>query len=214
MENTSTCSIEGNADMYGLGIRLGFYMQWYGSILAEWLAPKEVPSLRDTNAFSITATFIALVILRDALYVPEIYILLLLFFGSTFYILLVALFRLALVALRSNSKYWDPTRYSASKPRKKTANLLWSLLLLGELSFLMWFWATRIPTLDTQACERYGFMFVKIRLNARGFFLFHIIISSLLMMAILGLLIWSLDSEEYEPEEVPAEYAIACLVRC
>jgi hypothetical protein len=60
--------------MYGLGIRIGFYMQCYGTILASWLAPPEVPNLRLTNRFFITATSIALAIQRDSLLPSQIYI--------------------------------------------------------------------------------------------------------------------------------------------
>jgi hypothetical protein len=48
--------------MYGLGIRIGFYLQWYSAIVASWIAPSEINSLRFTNSLFIAATFLALVI--------------------------------------------------------------------------------------------------------------------------------------------------------
>jgi len=198
----STCTIDGNADMYGLGIRIGFYLQWYGTILASWLAPPEVPNLRLANMFFITATFIALVIQRDTLLPSEIYIILLLFFGSTLYLLLVNLWR---VATGFNDR-WDPTRFPMAEPPKKTANLLYSLLLMAVLLFMLWFWSVRVPTLDGEDCEQYGFMFSKIRLNNSGFRIFHLVIYSLLLVTILGMLMWDLVSNAKNTEEV--EYVV------
>jgi hypothetical protein len=41
--------------LYGLGIRVGFYLQWYSTILASWIAPSEVPSMRLSNFFFFAA---------------------------------------------------------------------------------------------------------------------------------------------------------------
>ncbi|KAI0400633.1 hypothetical protein F4802DRAFT_475354 [Xylaria palmicola] len=184
------CAFKGNADLYGLGIRIGFYLQWYGTIVAEWLAPKEVPNFRSTNTAFITATFIAVIILRNSLFMPEIYIVLLLFFGSTIFNLFVFTWRL----LTNFDHNWDPTRFKTSKPRGRVASLFWSLLLIAELSFSLWFWAVRIPMLDEEPCERYGFIFYKVQLNSLGFRILHLAIASLLMATIFVLMIWNLVS--------------------
>lgn len=55
MSNPS-CKFKGNADMYGLGIRLAFYLQWLGSIFAAWIARSEVSDLAFSNAVFISAT--------------------------------------------------------------------------------------------------------------------------------------------------------------
>lgn len=80
----SLCDFNGNADMYGLGIRLGYYLQWFGIILASPLAPDEVPNARFALALFISATFQALIIqiVRRNLYIVEIYVVLLLTFGA------------------------------------------------------------------------------------------------------------------------------------
>ncbi|KAL9073481.1 MAG: hypothetical protein Q9161_002902 [Pseudevernia consocians] len=57
----AVCAIDGNTDMYGIGIRIGFYLQWYGAIFASWLAPSEVETLRFTITIYIAATFVALI---------------------------------------------------------------------------------------------------------------------------------------------------------
>jgi len=46
-ETLEPCAIAGNEDMYGLGVRLGFYLQWMASILANALMVRdELQSLR------------------------------------------------------------------------------------------------------------------------------------------------------------------------
>jgi len=186
--------------MYGLGIRIGFYLQWYGTILASWLAPSEVPNLRLTNMLFITATLIALIIQRRTLSPPEIYIILLLFFGTTFYLLPVFLWRMV---TRFN-KRWDPTRFPLAKPPMKVANLLSSLVIITVLSFMLWFWILKVPTLAGEPCERYGFMFTAIQLNSLGFRIFHLVICSVLLLVVPILLIWDLISDA-KNTEIPAE---------
>ncbi|KAI4869538.1 hypothetical protein F4820DRAFT_13300 [Hypoxylon rubiginosum] len=45
----SLCEFEGNSDMYGLGVRIGCYLQWSTSIFAENLYGPAVESCRDAN---------------------------------------------------------------------------------------------------------------------------------------------------------------------
>ncbi|RMZ67767.1 short-chain dehydrogenase reductase SDR [Pyrenophora seminiperda CCB06] len=71
-----TCHISGNSDMYGLGIRIGFYLQWLSAPIVPLIAPKETSSLQTSHAFFVSITFLGLVIetlLKD-LDVVEIYI--------------------------------------------------------------------------------------------------------------------------------------------
>jgi hypothetical protein len=41
-----SCQIEGDADVYGLGIRLGFYLQWAAVMLGTWIAQDQVEMAR------------------------------------------------------------------------------------------------------------------------------------------------------------------------
>ena len=81
----ASCSLDGSSDMYGLGIRLGFCLQLYSSILASWLAPSEIEGLRFTNSLFVALMFLALIIsiANDAssLQLVDIYVTLLLTFG-------------------------------------------------------------------------------------------------------------------------------------
>ena len=50
----------GNSDLYGLGIRIGIYLQWISSLLTNILLPNEVSDSLDTNSIFLFAVFIAI----------------------------------------------------------------------------------------------------------------------------------------------------------
>lgn len=56
----------GNSDLYGLGIRLGFYVQLVASILAEFLMLEDdMSQLLEVNSIFMTAIAIALVVVSS-----------------------------------------------------------------------------------------------------------------------------------------------------
>ncbi|KAK7184393.1 hypothetical protein PSPO01_09427 [Paraphaeosphaeria sporulosa] len=168
----AVCKIEGNSDMYGLGIRLGYYFQWYGAILARWLAPSEVKSLAFSTDVFVAATFLALVILTltdvESLEPVETYIVLLLMFGAYLALVPIYVWRL----LTACDPYWDPTRYPRVNLGAMSANLSFTLLI-GVLVFQYWFWFDRVPDLDHRSCQQYGFVFGEVRLNSKASVVLH-----------------------------------------
>src|SRR4051812_25170410 len=57
----SKCSgFEGNPDLYGLGIRVGVYLQWFSGIIAHSFHADSVPDLLGTNTIFLMALFTAL----------------------------------------------------------------------------------------------------------------------------------------------------------
>jgi hypothetical protein len=168
---------DGNTDMYGLGIRLGFYLQWFSAILARSLVPKrsrdhriedpmkdEITGLRFSNNIFAAATFLALLILIvgdvSSLQVVEVYIVLLLTFGFSFVLIPIYLWRLLTLC----SPRWDPTRWPITRLSKVENNLSF-LLITGVASFQLWFWFSRVPQLHTLTCQEYGFLMAKVRLD-------------------------------------------------
>ena len=178
----AVCSFAGNTDMYGLGIRIGFYLQWYSGELAARLAPSEVTGIRLTISLFIAATFLALLIqvILDVsnLQVVEVYIILLLTFG--YYLFLVPLYAWRL--LTGYNPAFDPFRFAHVRPGK-VYSVLNFLLLVAVASFQLWFWFARVPQLDRQACQEYGFFFAKIRLNKKGFEVLNILFYFLLLLS-------------------------------
>jgi hypothetical protein len=160
------CSFTGNTDMYGLGIRVGFYLQWYSTILASWIAPSEVPSMRLSNSFFVAATFIALIIqvARDNLNTSEIYIILLLTFGGYLYFVPLYIWRL----LTCCEPRYDPSRFSRVE-NKRVFSLLNFMLLISVSAYQLWFWTRKVQEDYVAGCVEYGFFFMKFPLRARGF---------------------------------------------
>lgn len=168
--------------MYGLGIRIGFYLQWYAGDLTSWLAPSEVNGIRLTVSVFIAATFLALLIqvILDVsnLQVVEVYIILLLTFGYFLFFVPLYIWRL----LTGYNPAFDPTRFPHVRPGKIYGPLNF-LLLVAVASFQLWFWFARVPQLDGQACQEYGFFFAKIRLNEKAFEVLNIVFYFLLLFS-------------------------------
>jgi hypothetical protein len=163
----AVCKFQGNSDMYGLGIRLGYYLQWFGAIIAAWIAPTEVKSLRFSIDLFVSASFLALIIITaqdvDSLEPVETYIILLLMFGAYLAIVPIYFWRL----LTRCDPYWDPTRWPLVDPGALSANLSLTLLV-GVLIFQYWFWFARVPDLDGSTCQQYGFLLAQVRLNSKA----------------------------------------------
>ena len=187
----AVCEFDGNTDMYGIGIRIGFYLQWYGTILASWLAPSEVQNLRFTISVFIAATFVALLIqvIRNVakLEVVEVYIILLLTFGYHLFLVPVYIWRLL---IRCNPAL-DPTRY----PRVPTGayySALNFLLLVAVASFQLWFWYARVPDLNQRDCQEHGFFFSRIRMNEKAFMILNVVFYLLLLISCVIMLLITL----------------------
>ena len=138
--------------MNGLGIRIGFYLQWYAGDLASWLAPSEVDGILLTNSIIIAATFLALLI-QDIFDVPnlqvvEVYIILLLTFGYYLFFVPLYIWRL----LTGYHPALDPSRFPRVWPGRVYIVLNF-LMLVAVASFQLWFWLARVPQLDGQACQ-------------------------------------------------------------
>ncbi|KAH7014239.1 uncharacterized protein B0I36DRAFT_389197 [Microdochium trichocladiopsis] len=157
----SSCSVDGNADMYGLGIRLGFYLNWNAGILANLVAVQEIETIRYAFTCFIGATFLALVVQTvqgDNLTALDTYIVLLLCFGYYCSLVPTWLWRLATCF---NPKL-DPTRWPRLKP-SQTFMYAHVALVAAVAAFQLWFWFAEVP--KAAACSYRGFLFVKFRLT-------------------------------------------------
>ncbi|KAF2272035.1 uncharacterized protein EI97DRAFT_237369 [Westerdykella ornata] len=178
----AVCNFTGNGDMYGLGIRLGYYLQWFSAIFAAWMARSEVKGLRFSIDVFVAASFLALIILtvRDvnSLEPVEVYIVLLLMFGAYLALVPIYIWRMC----TGCDPFWDPTRYPIVNPGALAANLSF-ILLIGVLVYQYWFWFARVPSLDKRNCQEYGFLFGQVRLNSKA----SVVVNALLY-AFLGLI--------------------------
>lgn len=159
--NQSYCPLTGNTDMYGFGIRLGFYLQWVAGALAALLMVKpDVAGIRSALFGFSLATFIA-VIYRAAKFqsdtaMLDIYISLLLCFGFFYFILPQSVWRLYLWARKIPGDETKRTVLIASPE----FDVLQMSLLLAVTAMKIWFWATMIArSRQSHDCPRYGFLF-------------------------------------------------------
>lgn len=192
-----TCNFPGNSDMYGLGIRVGYYLQWYGGLIAAWICPLEIPTLRMTYSFFVASTFLALLIqvTEEAnIQVVEIYITLLFTFGSSLLLLPILLWR---IVTRCRSRF-DPSRFARAPSGSRASNFLNSLLLVAVLAFQTWFWISRVPRSGMSTCSQYGFLFTRIPLDSMGFRVLNLTLSLLLLLIVLGFLIADAFAEDLE----------------
>jgi len=58
------CTFEGNADFYGIGVRLGFYFQWFSGLIAFVINPEDSDAQADAQTIFLLANLIALIILQ------------------------------------------------------------------------------------------------------------------------------------------------------
>lgn len=60
------CAVKGQQDIYGMGVRVGLYMQWYSMVLAYLYMADEASGLMITNyVFSIAVAIASLVNRRE-----------------------------------------------------------------------------------------------------------------------------------------------------
>ena len=80
---------DGNSGFYGLGIRLGVYLQWIASWLTNTLSPSEAGRSHDANSIFVLAIVVAIVtsIASGNIKPVEVYVMLLICFGFFFTVL-------------------------------------------------------------------------------------------------------------------------------
>ncbi|KAJ8106008.1 hypothetical protein OPT61_g9828 [Boeremia exigua] len=84
-----SCAIEGNSDFYGLGIRIGIYLQWVTALLANWFSTKAISGNLETNTIFLLAVLVAIIVstVQEGVQSAELIVLLQLAFGFVFSIL-------------------------------------------------------------------------------------------------------------------------------
>jgi hypothetical protein len=175
----AVCHIPVNSGSYGVGIRIAFYLQWFGMIITSWTLESDALSLKFINALTTAATSIGLVSNLERLQPVEIYIVLLLTCGALYFTVPVYLWRLVTCC----RPWWDPERWTRIKTgwlfRISTYSMYGALLSLH-----IWFWCRGVHVrrktdlkLDTDIeCEQFGFLFVQIRLDDPGLVTLNIIV--------------------------------------
>ncbi|ETR96931.1 hypothetical protein M419DRAFT_48790, partial [Trichoderma reesei RUT C-30] len=181
------CGREGRPDLYGLGIRLGFYLQWFGEILVEFFDQADVSDIRLLGFLLSGAIVLALLVqvADQRAQGADIYIMLQLAAGS--YIFLVPMY--IWKALTCCDRRWDPL--GQTREAKMAVFNVSTMLLLVIISALhLWFFGTYMPTKGRQ-CGYYGFFFAKVKLDNTAYVVINIIVLRT-MRGISNLLVYGL----------------------
>lgn len=122
------CGFIGNADIYGLGVRLGLYIRWLTALITRLSSPSpdSVRDLLDTDAVFLLALFIAKILLvigsAGPVHSMEMLILVHLFFGDVFVIL------------------WNVTYLDYKRPPLSVWGLnCRTMIIVGMSAFATWF---------------------------------------------------------------------------
>jgi len=188
-----TCSYTGNPSLYGLGIRISFYLLQFASLLSSWLARPEVPNIRFIHTLAIGGMLLSDVVLASwgTVRAVDAYIMLLLGFGPFYTLIPYYLWRAVTVC----NPFVDMGRW----PRVRSTALMRGgvlLVVIAGSSFQIWFWTTGLQTLPReQNCQTWGFFFTRVDLTSGVFvaanmvFIILILIgATMTLMADLGML--------------------------
>jgi len=153
-----TCIVDGNPDLYGLGIRAGIYCQWISACLVHGLDLDGRDGLMEAYIVFLIALTIAILVTTARSYPThafEIFLLTCIIFGGT-YTVIVTGYR--------KSNMLQDFRRGAKKEYRVRAWITMAILSAVGI-YCSWFWLRGLygSSIDTR-CGTYGFLFVKVSL--------------------------------------------------
>lgn len=185
MSTMTVCELHVDAGSYGVGVRIAFYLQWFGMIITSWLLEADAINLQFVNAVTTAATSIGLFLNLEKLQPVEIYIVLLLACGTLYFTVPVYLWRLVTCC----RPWWDPDRWTRIKMGWLFRVLTYSMYG-ALLSLHIWFWCAGVHdrrNVETDLssgtkCEQFGFLFSQVRLDGPGMVAINIIIHFIFLL--------------------------------
>jgi hypothetical protein len=174
--SSSTCTHSGNADFYGLGIRIGIYLQIFCTMLSM-VNQESLDALydaHDSNAVLLLAVFIALVKSTPKRNIELVDVIILL---RMLWLIIICGFSLAHLT----------DEYRTAKQAKKLTSLittpsalLFRVVVVGLVSvYNVWFWFRGVGFFQGDAsCETHAFFWAKLAANGplQGFYKFTSVI--------------------------------------
>jgi hypothetical protein len=152
-------NFEGNSDFYGLGIRIGVYLQWFSSWISNSVNPDAAATNHDTNTIFLCAILIATAVAfaDGSLQLAEKYVLLLL--SSGFFCTVLSVLGLRLHLLQPSAL--GPFRHAFWKAVNRALEFLDAseaddesvVELLYAITELWWFqrWPRKMPRRQTSS---------------------------------------------------------------
>lgn len=181
----NSCGREGRPDMYGLGIRLGIYFQWFGEIIVEFFDDTDVSDIRLLGLLLSGAVVLALLveIVNHNLQAADIYIMLQLAGGSYIFLIPIYIWK----TLTCCDRKWDPLKWTR-EPHVPVYGVSTMMVMVIISSLQLWLFSTYIPSRGHQ-CEYYGFFFTKTKLNNVGFIVVNIILHIIVILVCVGIVL-------------------------
>ncbi|KAK4081253.1 uncharacterized protein Triagg1_2785 [Trichoderma aggressivum f. europaeum] len=181
----NSCGREGRPDMYGLGIRLGIYFQWFGEILVEFFDDADVSDIRLLGLLLSGAIVLALLveIVNHSVQAADIYIMLQLAGGSYIFLIPIYIWK----TLTCCDRKWDPLKWTR-EIHVPVYSVSTMIVLVIVSSLQLWFFSTYMPTRDHQ-CQYYGFFFTKVKLDNVGFVVVNIILQIIVILVCVGIVL-------------------------
>ncbi len=175
------CGFDGNPDFYGLGIRLGIYLQWIASFLANLFLKRAVAGSLETNSIFLLAVFIALAESSRTSMVQsaEVLVLLHLCFGFILSVLTVWGHRTRSSGGGSGD---DPP------PRSLLGSVARLALIAMISAYGAWFWWRGLDTLSSGSPECPVYTFILSKQDAFGPLKVFYRIQSFIVLIVYGFL--------------------------
>lgn len=154
------CGFEGDSDLYGLGIRLGIYMQWLTSF-APTTDLQKFAVFRETYSIFVFAIFIAILVLtaeKRPTHTAEMLVLAYIIFGGVF-ITVPADLR------KKNSTLLERKGFMACLRH----GIILNLFGCAVAGYFIWFWhrGMRGGNFLATPCGSHAFLFAKVSLSNR-----------------------------------------------
>jgi hypothetical protein len=207
----AVCEIPGRPDLYGLGIRVAFYIQWTGAVVVSFVDESEIADIRFIGVLLSAAVTLSIIICASSspsfstsnvsstndydtngnppLQPADVYISLLLAAGMYLFLVPPYVFR----AFTLCNPYWNPLQRRGEPPALGTV-FRWCnfLLLLAVSSVGVWFYTTFLPQWWGRAggdgCDQYGFFFSNISLDNRAYVAFNALLYILILVVCAGII--------------------------
>jgi len=147
--NPSSCGFTGDAENYGLGVRLGMYLQWIATFLATTLELPTAPSIRTANTTFQLANFAGLLLLtfhRPQVYAVEPLLIPSILFGAAWLFILIAI----------------------NVEGSVDEAILRILLYTTAVGYTTWYFWHGMDTMIQPSCGSFAYFFCKV--NLFGFF--------------------------------------------
>ncbi|RPB26739.1 hypothetical protein L211DRAFT_835076 [Terfezia boudieri ATCC MYA-4762] len=187
------CGFDGDQDMYGLGIRIGYYVQWIATVLGAYYTPQIVSSAFEANAIfniGMLAGLVYSTMRRNNMFVVEPVMVLGFSIGG------------AIVGLLDPKNVHNPK--SLKSLRARLVHLCGTgALSLPLLTYWTWYSFYGMSTMQYNHCARYTFFIVKIDIWSPWFRYFMRIATIISLVGLFSLAVGVVVAYRKKSEELP-----------